>query len=360
MFSTARLELTGPQFRPLREAIEATFRLDQFDMMLQDYLSVNRESIALGNNFKSIINLVIDDANRKGWVYKLVNAARQERPDYPVFVEYARLVGMGPQGMPDPAQLEGIVRKSNAQLDIAEFRSRIGEIEGRVCRVDINGTGAGTGFLVGSRYVMTNYHVIEGLYKDQFSLNELSCRFDYKARETGTIVQAGTITSVKDVLIRSEYDQVADFQSEGLEPDPEKLDFAVLVIDKELGEEPISDKTKNADTPLRGWIKLSSKPYDFAPRTPLFIVQHPDAKPMKLALDTEAVIGLNSSKTRVKYTTNTEPGSSGSPCFNQNWELVALHHAGDPKWGPTWNRGIPIALIADYIKQGEYKNLVEQ
>ena len=30
------------------------------------------------------------------------------------------------------------------------------------------------------------------------------------------------------------------------------------------------------------------------------------------------------------YRTDTEPGSSGSPCFNDPWELVALHHSGVP------------------------------
>jgi V8-like Glu-specific endopeptidase len=32
----------------------------------------------------------------------------------------------------------------------------------------------------------------------------------------------------------------------------------------------------------------------------------------------------------VQYTTDTLPGSSGSPVFNDNWEVVALHHAGGP------------------------------
>ncbi len=30
---------------------------------------------------------------------------------------------------------------------------------------------------------------------------------------------------------------------------------------------------------------------------------------------------------RVRYTTDTEPGSSGSPVFNNRWDLIAIHHA---------------------------------
>ena len=66
---------------------------------------------------------------------------------------------------------------------------------------------------------------------------------------------------------------------------------------------------------------------------------------MKLALDTDAITGVQGEGRRVRYSTNTEKGSSGSPCFHQNWNLVALHHSGDEAWVPTWNEGIPIDLV---------------
>ena len=31
---------------------------------------------------------------------------------------------------------------------------------------------------------------------------------------------------------------------------------------------------------------------------------------------------------RVQYVTSTLPGSSGSPVFNDEWDVIALHHAG--------------------------------
>jgi hypothetical protein len=76
---------------------------------------------------------------------------------------------------------------------------------------------------------------------------------------------------------------------------------------------------------------------------------------LKLALDTEAVIGVNDSGTRVRYRTNTDEGSSGSPCFDDRWNLVALHHAGDPKFAPLYhpeyNQGIPFAAIRALLEQ---------
>ena len=31
---------------------------------------------------------------------------------------------------------------------------------------------------------------------------------------------------------------------------------------------------------------------------------------------------------RLQYSTDTMPGSSGSPVFNDLWQVIALHHAG--------------------------------
>lgn len=71
---------------------------------------------------------------------------------------------------------------------------------------------------------------------------------------------------------------------------------------------------------------------------------------MKLAMDTQAIIGRNSNGTRLRYSTNTEPGSSGSPCFSMDWDLVALHHFGDPAWTePKFNQGVPIGRIRQRI-----------
>jgi hypothetical protein len=51
--------------------------------------------------------------------------------------------------------------------------------------------------------------------------------------------------------------------------------------------------------------------------------------------------------------TNTEPGSSGSPCFDQDWGLVALHHAGDPDFSfghaAAFNEGIPFGRIVAHL-----------
>src|SRR5262249_48368662 len=56
-------------------------------------------------------------------------------------------------------------------------------------------------------------------------------------------------------------------------------------------------------------------------------------------------------RTRVRYTTNTEMGSSGSPCFDAEWGLLALHHSGDTNYkrSAEWNEGVPIDAIVRQV-----------
>src|SRR5262249_22643308 len=60
-------------------------------------------------------------------------------------------------------------------------------------------------------------------------------------------------------------------------------------------------------------------------------------------------------------TTDTLPGSSGSPAFNKDWEVVALHHSGVPevKNGrimtirqTVWTKGMPDAEIHWVANEG--------
>jgi hypothetical protein len=82
------------------------------------------------------------------------------------------------------------------------------------------------------------------------------------------------------------------------------------------------------------------------------IVQHPRGDPLKLALDMDSILGVNANATRVRYRTNTEGGSSGSPCFDATWRLIALHHYGDPAFNhPKFNQGIPVSSIRKLLQE---------
>jgi endonuclease G len=58
------------------------------------------------------------------------------------------------------------------------------------------------------------------------------------------------------------------------------------------------------------------------------IIQHPLGGTKQIALTANKIIGIDRDRHKLFYQTDTEPGSSGSPVFNNEWKVIALHHAG--------------------------------
>ena len=59
------------------------------------------------------------------------------------------------------------------------------------------------------------------------------------------------------------------------------------------------------------------------------IVQHPRGEKKQIALRENRIVDIPDRF--LHYSADTEPGSSGSPVFNDQWEVVALHHASVPR-----------------------------
>jgi V8-like Glu-specific endopeptidase len=58
-----------------------------------------------------------------------------------------------------------------------------------------------------------------------------------------------------------------------------------------------------------------------------YVIGHPRGlEQPQFSLQDNHILGLD--KTRLHYRSPTEPGSSGSPVFDKNWDLIALHHSG--------------------------------
>jgi hypothetical protein len=260
-------------------------------------------------------------------------------------------------------------------LDVAIWRERLGQVETQICRIEIPVNGkqiSGTGFLVGPDLVMTNYHVMEPVIlgeqgrTDSRGLaaraDQVILRFDYKRMDDGFVTNPGVVFRLApDWHVDSSPPSPIDRQIEKTgAPAPDQLDYALLRVAGEPGNRQPGGRTEPGGT-KRGWITFPEASHEFVAHTPLFIVQHPRGMPLKLALDMDAIIGVNQNGTRVTYTTNTDPGSSGSPCFNANWDLVALHHSGDPDFDPAhkpeFNEGIPVQAIRALL---EHRGLRER
>ncbi|MFN4079675.1 MAG: trypsin-like peptidase domain-containing protein [Saprospiraceae bacterium] len=165
-----------------------------------------------------------------------------------------------------------------------------------VCRIVRSDGELGTGFLTRDGYIFTNNHVLPSAEKAR----DARVEFNYETDAQG--------------VTRSRVSYEID-PSDFVTSDKHELDFSrIKPIDR-------------ADAPLSQWgyVEFDTEAIP-AKGDYLTIVQHPLGGEKKIGLRGDETIGVW--KHYVFYTTHTEPGSSGSPVFNQNWKVVALHHAG--------------------------------
>ncbi len=364
------MPFSGPQMGKIRNALVGSFKADELADLALVYLDINFEAvIEPGALNRQALDLVIY-ANHRNIVCDLIRAAFAERPLVPELQELNKLCNAGPAvavqqagvsqavaapagtqaSRPSTSALEGLVKPRLKIMNMELWREREASVSGQVCRIDVGAMPKGTGFLVGPDLVLTNYHVLTSVIAGPDAPGGVQCVFDFKKLRDGTVNQGRAVKLAGDWLVDKSPPSKAESEDrpDDVLPTPNELDFALIRLAEPFGSAPV---TIAAAGP-RGWVKLPSIQPPLPNGTPIIIVQHPNSEPISLALDTNAVQGLNDNGTRVRYATNTDSGSSGSPCFDFDWSLVALHHMGDPNWrNPAYNEGVPIGLIADRIAQ---------
>jgi Trypsin-like peptidase domain/Effector-associated domain 1 len=348
------LNLTGPQRKALSDALGNAFPLKRLRELLDYRLDTRLDDVTLGDDYQQIRFELIRDAEARGWTAELLVAARAENPGN------SHLLAIGEQldgGAVASLAQERVIREQSPFFEVVEWRRRMGELEGQVCRVEVlvgAATAYGTGFLVAPDTVITNHHVIGPALAGTALASDVVFRFDYKVLQ-GNLIGSGTTFGLRDDDWLLDSSPLADVD---LEPDPksrepsaEELDYALLRLNGAPGADAIGKGDEQS--PARGFIDLSAPQQGVAAGSPLFILQHPDSRPLQLALEMDGVIDVVATGTRIRHRVNTEGGSSGSPCFNAHWELVGIHHVGDPNFAheAAFNEAISIDSIMTLLAQ---------
>lgn len=187
-----------------------------------------------------------------------------------------------------------------------------------VARIETKwGTGFGTGFLVrggdlnprfeGQVLLLTNAHVISDDPKVQSGIPPAQppagAVANFEARDGNGSVRC----SINSVLWTSP---------------PSALDATLLTLDP--------PQTCDAPYPLAVGAPVSTEER-------VYVIGHPGGRGLSLSMQDNRVV--DSKKPKLHYRAPTEPGSSGSPVFNKDWELVALHHAGGKAMPSLSGRG---------------------
>jgi Trypsin-like peptidase domain len=374
------MSLSGQDIEDLSAALVGALNMNQLDAYVHastgDRLFV--EYVGIGKPLKPTIRDLLNELELHGTTALFLRYVYVNKPGKPAVQQLIvqkcpevrtlkvgadRVVALSAQeggvsqpGAPTNAIAPGFERNVRAylpQLDVGIWLRRLLQIERRVCRVEKGDQGLGTGFLVGPEALLTNWHVVEQAKAGE-GVSEIKCRFDYIRLPDGTDQPGHLVPLHEDGCVDSSPYAKAETTStpEIPAPSPDELDYALLRLSMPVGKQSIEGME-------RGWVELPKAPAPLPDDAPLLVVQHPNGSPMKLALDTQAVIGRNSGGTRIRYRTNTDPGSSGSPCFSIDWNIVALHHYGDPNWrSPKFNQGIPIELIRQRIEAKGFGSLL--
>lgn len=220
------------------------------------------------------------------------------------------IAGPSPDGgdpVRDDYVLERIIGGNNL-LGIAflELGMTVSRSVGRVIvrdRVQIRGFG--TGFMISPRLALTNNHVLPDAQLARFSRLE----FNFQNGVSGLALTTSQFDLEPDAFFQTDADLDVTVVAVAAQSRPDGTSAAV----------PLAGFGFNRASKDQGKILLGES---------INIIQHPDGQEKQLALQQNELIDRFDQF--LQYRTDTSPGSSGSPLYNNQWEILGLHHSGVP------------------------------
>ena len=192
-----------------------------------------------------------------------------------------------------------------------------------VCKIAFDDERDGTGFLIGPSLLVTNNHVLP----DPARAREARCIFDFQLNLERKPQEIVTYRLDPDALF------VTSTVRGG-------LDYTFVRIDPAAGRRypPIS---------------ISRGSFTSLDRECANIIQHPQGRMKRVAMRNNRI--LSDTGLAIRYQADADGGSSGSPVFNSDWQLIALHHAGCTLSDDSiraLQEKYPDIVIADSLNEG--------
>ena len=199
-----------------------------------------------------------------------------------------------------------------------------------VARVVVPLTGEmGTGFLCAPGLLLTNFHVLPSIEAAATARAE----FDFVEDDT-----VAATTFKLDPHICYVHDEVAE------------RDYAIVGLGPR--------QSGPLEAAAFGWCPLSPASDKHALGEFANIIQHPAGRAKEVVVQDNLIAARGGFV--LHYIADTEGGSSGSPVFNNHWQVIALHHWGEAfhaavgrgNFTPSQvNEGIRISQIIAHVEQ---------
>lgn len=320
------LNLSKDDRKQLRQAIEVAYpKPSSLERFVDEALGINLALISTAGDHQSVIFDLIKEANAKGWIDDLVLELSRDSQNPQIqrfcgMVLRDRLVLNPIDGGSGASLLAVGLAEWDLEVSAAElqsflpkqwsFEADVGELQRglerakAVCKItfdDRSPEDCGTGVLIAPDLVLTNYHVLS--LEAGANLNaiaaQMRCEFGYVSPGLGQVVKAQVVkaVAVSPVVAASAID---------------RLDYVLVRIrvEPDFKIDPVS-------------IDPAAKVEE---RSALNLLQHPEGERLKVSLSNNGVVKVKEERGLVLYVNMTKTGSSGSPCFDRDWNLVALHH----------------------------------
>jgi len=343
------LNLSKDDRKVLREAIEAAYPdPDDLKIFVDQALDRNLAVIAGSGKYGTVIFNLIQWAIAKGYIDELILALAKDTQNPQIQAFCGRVLQQHLSlNVPDVVTVESplaldpmdwgvevggeelqgfLPRQFSFEADVGKLRRGL-ELANSVCKItftDRPPEASGTGVLVSSDLVLTNYHVLS--LKEGADLNEIArsaqFEFGYVSPKFGEVARTQSLKAAgnQPVVASSPINQ---------------LDYVLLRLSRseDFAIEPVLINTAT----------------QLMPKSPLNLLQHPEGNAMKVSLSNNGVVKVDEGRGLVLYVNQTKRGSSGSPCFDSDWRLVALHHKGIDTTFGSIREGILLSAIYPQI-----------
>lgn len=258
----------------------------------------------------------------------------------------------------------------------AEIQKAIAMVTLKVAKSGLPaGSGWGSGFLISNSLFMTNNHVIRNkafcddvnmqfMYQDNYNTEPAISSEFFETNENSFF---HTNASLDYTIVRlkrkpykwvsttrprfSENTEASSFAAKHEYADNEQIEELEYLNEFITRRQPIS--AFDIDRISIFWGYTPGSKYGFVPLRPtvsypeglrLNVIQHPQGRKKEIVVQQNELTDVHTNV--IHYFSDTDYGSSGSPVFNNTWDLMALHHARKPS--ESANEGIRIdRIVAD-------------